>query len=179
MGTEKKTFIENLDGRSENRMRTMTKNTSENVAYITPKGLARLESELYRLQSVGRREIAQRLQDAMGDAEDTEYLITLEEQAFVEGRIRQLKELLSNAHVIELGQSNNGLVEIGNTVVVREDAMDVETYTIVGAMEANPGEGLISNESPLGKALLGSRVGDALEIKVPIGLLKFRVIAVW
>ncbi|MBU0512965.1 MAG: transcription elongation factor GreA [Chloroflexi bacterium] len=156
----------------------MKKTTFEKVTYITPKGLERLEGELNHLRTARRGEIAQYLQETMGDSEEAEYLLAIEEQAFVEGRIHQLEMLLNNFRVIEPGQSNNGLVEVGNTVVVRENNVDAETYTIVGAAEANPGEGLISNESPLGKALLGSRVGDDLEIKAPAGLLKFRVLAV-
>ena len=105
-------------------------------------------------------------------------MIVLEEQAFVEGRIRQLAQLLCNVKVIQPGQQHNGVVELGSTVVLREGDITAETYTIVGAAEANPAIGFISNESPLGKALLGSKAGDDLEIKAPAGLLKFRVLAV-
>jgi transcription elongation factor GreA len=159
-------------------MRTKTQTTSKKVTYITPKGLARLEGELNHLRTVRRLEIAQYLQETTGDVEETEYQIALEEQAFVEGRIHQLEKLLNDVRVVQPGESKNGLVEVGNTVIVRENNLDAETYTIVGAAEANPEEGLISNESPLGKALLGSRVGDEIVIKAPLGLLKFRVLAV-
>jgi transcription elongation factor GreA len=113
----------------------------------------------------------------MGEAEESEYQIALEEQAFIEGRIQELESILANYQVIEPGQSN-GLIHIGSTVMIRENGMDAETYTIVGTAEANPETGLISNESPLGNALLGSSVGDDIEVNAPAGLLKFRVLAV-
>ena len=151
--------------------------SSEKVTYITPKGLEKLEAELMYLRTERRREIANYLQETMGDVEDSEYLIAMEEQAFVEGRICQLEDLLSNVRVIEPGQKS-GVVDLGSTIVLREGDNDAETFTIVGAAEADPKIGLISNESPLGRALLGRKVGDDLEIKAPLGLLKFRVLAV-
>ena len=106
-------------------------------------------------------------------------MIALEEQAFVESRIRQLELLLKNIKVIDPDQKNRGgIVDIGSTVVLREGDIGTETYMIVGAAEANPESGYISNESPLGKGLLGSKAGDDLEIKTPSGLLNFRVLAV-
>ncbi len=156
----------------------MTQISSEKLTYITPKGLEKLNTELAHLRTEKRREIANYLQDTMGDFEDNEYLIALEEQAFVEGRICQLEKLLCNVKVIKPNQHSNGIVDLGSTVVLREDDVDAETYTIVGTAEVDPGSGLISNESPLGKALLGSKVGDDLEVKAPVGLLKFRVLAV-
>ncbi len=152
--------------------------SSENVTYITPKGLIKLETELAYLRTERRREIANYLQETMGDVEDNEYLIAMEEQAFLEGRICQLENLLRNIKVIEPGQKSNGVVDLGSTVVLREGDIDAETFTIVGGAEADPKLGLISNESPLGKALIGSKVGDDLDIKAPAGLLKFRVLAV-
>lgn len=151
--------------------------TSRKVTYITPKGLAKLEGELDNLRTIRRMEIAQLLQETMGEAEETEYLIALEEQAFIEGRIRELESLLANYQVIEPGHSD-GIVKLGSTVVIREHGNDTETYTIVGTAEADPGAGYISNESPLGQSLLDSRVGDDVEIKAPGGMLKFRVVAV-
>lgn len=156
----------------------MKQNITEKVTYITPKGLEKLEAELLYLRTERRREIANYLQETMGDVEDSEYLIAMEEQAFVEGRICQLEDLLSNVRVIQPGQKSGGVVDLGSTIVLREGDNDAETFTIVGAAEADPKIGLISNESPLGKALLGRKVGDDLEIKVPVGLLKFRVLAV-
>ena len=149
----------------------------QKVTYITSKGLAKLEGELDHLRSTRRKEVSQHLQETMGDAEDTEYLIALQEQACIEGRIRELDRLLSNYQVIEPGHSN-GMVKLGSTVVIRENGMDAETYTIAGTAEAYPGAGFISIESLLGFSLLSSRVGDDIEINAPGGLLKFRVVAV-
>ena len=114
----------------------------------------------------------------MGDCEDNEYLIALDEQAFVEGRIRQLENLLCNVKVIQPGQNHNGVVDLGSTVVIRDNNFETETYTIVGSAEADPQNGLISNVSPLGKALLGSKAGVDIQYKTPGGLLNFRVLAV-
>ena len=156
----------------------MITKTSNQLTYITPKGLEKLEAELAYLRKEKRKEIAQYLQDTMGDCEDNEYLIALDEQAFVEGRIRQLEKLLCNVKVIQPGQSHNGMVDLGSTVVLRDENMGTETYTIVGSAEADPQNGMISNVSPLGKALLGSKVGEEVEYKTPGGLLNFRVLAV-
>ena len=151
---------------------------TENLTYITPKGLEKLEAELLHLRTEKRREIAQYLQETMGDSEDNEYLMALDEQAFVEGRIRQLEILLSNVKVIQPGQNQGGVADLGSTVVIRDEEMSVETYTIVGSAEADPQNGLISNVSPLGKALLGNKVGEDVEIKTPSGLLNYRILAI-
>ena len=156
----------------------MIKKSSEKITYVTPKGLEKLEAELLYLRTEKRREIANYLQETMGDVEDSEYMIAMEEQAFVEGRISQLEDLLSNVKVIEPGQKSTGVVDLGSTAVIREGDNDAETFTIVGAAEADPKKGLISNESPLGKALMGSKVGDDISFKAPAGTLKFRVLAI-
>ena len=156
----------------------MKKETNDNLTYITPKGLEKLEAELAYLRMERRKEIADLLQETMGDSEDNEYLIALEEQAFVEGRIRQLENLLSNIKVIQPGQIHSGVVDLGSTVVLRNEYMESETFTIVGSAEADPLKGMISNVSPLGKALMGSKVGEEIELKTPGGLLNYRVLAV-
>jgi transcription elongation factor GreA len=157
---------------------TMKNKSIEKITYITPKGLEKLEAELLYLRTEKRREIAVYLQETLGDVEDNEYLIAMEEQAFVEGRINQLEGLLANVKMIEPGQKSIGIVDFGSTVVVREGDCDAETFTLVGPAEADPLSGLISNESPLGKALMGSKLGDEVEFKAPDGILKFRVLAV-
>jgi len=156
----------------------MNTKITDDLTYITPKGLEKLEAELVHLRNEKRKEITRYLQETEGDVEETEYLIALEEQAFVEGRIRQLEQLLANVMIIQPGQNSSGVVELGSTVVLRDDNLETETYTIVGSAEANPTTGFISNESPLGKALLGSKVGDELAVKAPAGLLNYRVLAV-
>jgi transcription elongation factor GreA len=156
----------------------MSKKSSNKITYITPKGLEKLETELLYLRTEKRREIADYLQEILADVEDNEYLIAMEEQAFVEGRISQLEDLLANVEMIEPGHKSIGIVNIGSTVVVREGGLDAETFTVVGAAEADPLSGLISNDSPLGKALMGSKVGDEVEFKAPDGKMRFRVLAV-
>ena len=156
----------------------MTQNTSRKTTYITQKGMEKLKSELTNLQTVKRLEISVSLRETMGGFEDNEYLLVLEEQAFVEGRIQQLEMLLRNVKVIQPGQNKSGVVDLGSTVVLRDDSMESETYTIVGSAEADPPKGMISNVSPLGQALLGRKVGEDIEIKTPSGLLSFRVCAV-
>ena len=159
-------------------MRRTKQASSETITYITPKGLEKLEGELEYLRTQRRKEIAILLQETMGDVEDNEYLFALKEQAFVEGRIQQLEVLLCNVKVIQPDQNTKGIVDIGSTVVLRNADLDAETYTIVGAAEADPALGMISNESPVGRALIGRIVGEDIEIKAPAGLLKYRVLAV-
>jgi transcription elongation factor GreA len=151
--------------------------TTEKLTYITPKGLEKLQNELEHLRTVRRREVARHLQDTLGDVEETEYLIAQEEQAFVEGRIQSLERLLTNIQVIVPG-NGSGVVDIGSTVVIKSDGIESETYTIVGSAEADPAVGLISNESPIGKALLGCKLGDEKDVKTPSGVVTYRVIAV-
>jgi len=113
--------------------------------------------------------------------ENAEYEAAKNEQAFVEGRIQELETLLASAHVIEEEKEKNhrsGLVEIGSTVTIQEQGYEAETYTIVGAAEANPREGKISNESPIGKAILNHEVGDAVHVETPDGTYKVKIIKV-
>jgi transcription elongation factor GreA len=150
------------------------------AVYVTPEGLKKLEDELEHLRTVKRQEVAQRLHEAMEDGElieNAEYEAAKNEQAFVEGRILELEHMLAQAQVIEPGKST-GVVGIGSTVVIQEDSKPAETYTIVGAAEANPREGLISNESPLGQALLDHKVGDDVDVRAPAGTLRFRIVKI-
>jgi len=150
------------------------------AVYVTPEGLKKLEEELEHLRTVKRQEVAQRLHEAMEDGElieNAEYEAAKNEQAFVEGRILELEHMLAQAQVIEPGKST-GVVGIGSTVVIQENGKAPETYTIVGAAEANPREGLISNESPLGQALLDHRAGDEVEVRAPAGTLRFRIVKI-
>ena len=155
----------------------MKQATLAKVTYITPKGLSRLQNELEYLKTIKRSEIAGYLQETLGDVEEPEYLFAQEEQAFVEGRIQELERLLANVQVIEPGEGS-GFVEIGSTVVIKFDNTEAETYTIVGSAEADPALGLISNESPIGSALLGCQVGDEKGVNTPSGLMIYRVIAI-
>ena len=148
--------------------------------YLTAEGLTKLEEELEYLRTVKRQEVAQRLHEAMEDGElieNAEYEAAKNEQAFVEGRILELERILAQARIIERdGKSDK--VRVGSTVVVQEDGETPETYTIVGAAEANPKEGLISNESPVGRALLDHKVGDEVVVEAPAGKLRLKIVKI-
>lgn len=154
---------------------------ANNAVYVTKEGLIKLEEELQHLRNVRRQEVALRLREAMEDGDElidnAEYEAAKNEQAFVEGRILELERLISQAQIIQHDKKSD-TVEIGSTVVIKEGNRKPETYRIVGAAEANPKEGLISNESPLGQALLGKRVGDSVEVEAPDGAIKFKVVKV-
>jgi transcription elongation factor GreA len=151
-----------------------------NAVYLTADGLKKLEEELEHHRSVRRQEVAQRLHEAMEGGElidNAEYEAAKNEQAFIEGRILELEHLLATARLIEPSKSKD-VVNIGSTVVVKQDGQKRETFTIVGAAEADPKEGLISNESPLGQALLNQVVGDEVEVKAPAGVLSFKIVKI-
>jgi transcription elongation factor GreA len=151
------------------------------TTFLTPEGLKKLEEELEYLRTVRRREVAQRLRAALEEEQDVlenaEYEDAKNEQAFVEGRILTLKEILKNVVVIEEGGPADR-VGIGSRVTIAEEDGEPETYHIVGSVEADPVSGRISNQSPLGKALLGHHVGDEVIVKIPDGILSFRIIAI-
>lgn len=140
-------------------------------SYLTPEGYKRLKEELEFLQTVKRREVAERLREAMEGAGDlidnAEYEAAKNEQAFVEGRIQELTQMLANARVID--QRHHSVVELGARVTIQEEGYEPETFLIVGPAEANPREGRISDQSPLGKALLGHKAGDTVTVKAPDG----------
>lgn len=149
--------------------------------YMTMKGLSKLEEELDYLRLVKRREIAQRLREATEEGgeleENAAYEITKTEQAFLEGRIKDIEERLAQALLIEPGSSTD-VAQIGSTVVIQEDDGEPEVYTIAGASEANPREKIITYQSPLGQALLNHRAGEEVIVKTPAGELRFRIIKV-
>jgi transcription elongation factor GreA len=154
---------------------------ANNAVYVTKEGLIKLEEELRHLRNVRRQEVAHRLREAMEDGDElidnAEYEAAKNEQAFVEGRILELERMIAQAQIIEHDKKSE-TVEIGSTVVIKEGNRKPETYRIVGVAEANPKEGLISNESPLGKALLKKRVGDSVEVEAPDGALRFKVVKI-
>ncbi len=148
--------------------------------FLTREGLKKLEEELEHLRTVRRAEVAERLHNAQEDGElieNAEYEDAKNEQAFLEGRILTLEAMLSNAVIIQ-DNGPQGIVGLGSTVTVKEAGSTPEAYMLVGAAEANPKEGRISNESPLGRALLGRRVGDEVKVNAPAGTLSFRVVAI-
>jgi transcription elongation factor GreA len=153
---------------------------------ITKEGLKKLKEELEYLKTTRRQEVAQRLKEAIsyGDlSENSEYEEAKNEQAFVEGRILELEAKIKNAKIIAEKKSYTRAkeIDIGSTVTVlnkSEGADEPERYTIVGSTEADPLEQKISNESPMGKALLGKRKGDMVDIHSPSGVIKFEVVGV-
>jgi len=147
--------------------------------FLTKEGFEKLQDELVYLRTAKRQEVADRLHEAMEGGElieNAEYEAAKNEQAFVEGRIQELEMLLATARVIE--KKTNDAVQVGSTVTIQEDGLEEETYTIVGAAEANPREGKISNESPMGKAVLSHRAGDEVQIETPDGSYTVRIIKI-
>jgi transcription elongation factor GreA len=147
---------------------------------LTASGFRRIEAELDQLQSVRRQEVANHIREAMafGDiAENPEYESAKNEQAFVEGRIIELKSILNAAQVIDESKAPTDVVGIGSVVTVKDLEMDEQwDYTIVGSVEADPDEDRISNESPIGEALLGQRKGDVVEFKIPVGIARYEIV---
>ncbi|MCD6576382.1 MAG: transcription elongation factor GreA [Anaerolineaceae bacterium] len=143
-----------------------------NNTFLTKEGYDKLQQELDFLRKDRRQEVAARLREA-SDGEDlienAEYADAKNEQAFVEGRIKELEILLATAKIIN-ENSTVGLIQIGSKVTIREEGNDKkESFTIIGAAEANPSEGKISNESPLGHALLGHKKNDVVTVNAPDG----------
>ncbi|MCC6188094.1 MAG: transcription elongation factor GreA [Anaerolineales bacterium] len=149
--------------------------------FLTREGLKKLEEELNFLRTVRRAQVAERLHNAQEDGElieNAEYEDAKNEQAFLEGKILQLEAMLSSAVIIEQDGGASGVVTLGSKVTIKENGGKPEIYQLVGAAEADPRDGRISNESPLGKALLGRKVGDDIKVKAPSGTLSFRVVAI-
>lgn len=153
---------------------------SENQkAYLTEEGYESLKRELDELVNVTRVELAQKLKEAVaqGDLkENADYHDAKERQSFIEGRIQELEETLRNAVIIEKSENSDGIVQIGDTVTIRESGTkDDETYMIVGSAEANAAEGKISNQSPIGQALIGKKKGQKIAVETPSGQIEFKI----
>ena len=152
-------------------------------SFLTREGFQRLQEELEHLRTVKRQEVAHRLREAMEDGGDmgvdldAEYEAAKNEQAFVEGRIQELEILLANARVIQVSGARE-VVEVGATVTIQEGENQAEVYTVVGRAEANPREGRISNESPLGRALMDHRAGEAVKVEAPGGSFTVQILKV-
>ncbi|HEX9674474.1 MAG TPA: transcription elongation factor GreA [Anaerolineales bacterium] len=148
--------------------------------YLTSEGAAKLKAELEQLRGPKRTEMAERLRRAVrqGDlSENADYIMAKEAQAFLEGRIQELELLLREAVVVDPSPASDQ-IQIGSTVVVVEDGRDPETFTVVGAKEAKPSEGRISNESPIGQALLGKRRGEVAEAVTPGGSIRLKILEI-
>jgi transcription elongation factor GreA len=140
---------------------------------LTPEGLERLQADLERLQTTDRREVAQRIKDAreFGDiSENSEYDDAKNEQMMLEQRIAQLEDRLRSAQVIDPGDISTDTVQVGTTVHVKDEKTGKsQKFTIVGSAEANPSQAKLSNESPVGRALLGRKRNDVVSVQVPRG----------
>lgn len=154
----------------------------EKRSILTEEGLKKIEKQLENLKSVRRIEVAQRIKQAIdfGDiSENSEYDDAKNEQAFIEGEILRLEKVLRESDVIHKEDGNNGTISLGNKVIVEDiEFKEKENYTLVGSAEADISEGKISNESPVGAAILGHKVGDTVNIKVPAGIIKYKIIKV-
>jgi transcription elongation factor GreA len=149
-------------------------------SYITKEGRAKLKQELENLTGARRLELAQRLRAAvqMGDlSENADYHKAKEDQAFLEGRIQEIEHLLRTAVVVEKNPDAE-VVGLGHHVTIQEGTAAPETFHIVGASEADPRAGKISNESPIGRALVDHRVGDVVEAATPAGVMKIRIVGI-
>jgi transcription elongation factor GreA len=145
--------------------------------HLTKEGYGNLKEELERLLTKERRAISERIKAAKehGDlSENSEYSDAKEQQSFVEGRIIELEHIIKNAELIEENHNDCSAVDLGCTVHLSTSSTDLK-YKIVGSVEANPEKGLISNESPIGKALLGRKQGEEVEISVPAGVIKYKI----
>jgi transcription elongation factor GreA len=153
---------------------------SQKKILITQEGLAKLTSELEHLLSVRRQDVADKIKRARekgGTENNAEYEDAKNEQAFVEGRILMLENIVKNAMVIE-APALLGVVEVGDKVLIQNQDGKIEQFTIVGSAEASPVEGKISNESPVGKALLGKKIGDEVKVTTPAGIIRLLIMDV-
>ena len=155
---------------------------TEKETILTAEGLKKLEVRLEELRSVKRLEVAERIKQAIsyGDiSENSEYDDAKNEQAFVEGEIISLEKMIRTAKVIDDTNIDTEVVNFGSTVeIYDEEFEEVLTYTLVGSAEADPVKNKISNESPVGAAIVGKRVGDIIEVHVPAGVLKYKILTI-
>jgi len=153
---------------------------TDQIHYLTKEGREKLEAELHHLKTTRRQEVANDLKEAIeaGDlSENAAYDQAKVDQAFVEGRIREITAILTNARLL-VADGGSGKVSLGCTVTIVEDGEPEEVYKIVGRAEADPSGGQISNESPIGKALMGHSVGDEVKVSSPGGKIVLRVVSI-
>jgi transcription elongation factor GreA len=152
---------------------------SEKEVLLTAEGRKKLEDELEHLKMSKRPEVAERIREAIGHgdiSENSEYDDAKNEQAFVEGRILTLESMLRNARLIDTTELDHTVVGVGSTVILYDvEAEEELEYTLVGSAEASPLQHKISNESPVGRAVMGKKAGDTVEVSVPVGVLKYEV----
>ncbi len=150
-----------------------------NKVYITQEGLDKIKQELDYLINVERKKIAKRIQEAkeLGDlSENAEYSSAKEDQAFLEMKIAELENTIKLAEVIDTSNHSKEVVEVGSKVKFEDERGNIKEYVIVGSREADPMQGRISNESPIGRAFLGKKKGDLVEFNAPKGIVKFKIL---
>lgn len=157
-------------------------NNYDKEVILTLDGLAKLEKELEQLKTVKRREVAERIKQALefGDiSENSEYEDAKNEQGFIEGRILQIEKMLRNAKVIDEQEVPADIVTIGSRVtLVETDGSGEVEYMIVGSAEADPEQSKISNESPVGRSVMGQKVGSIVNVNVPMGTIQYKIKAI-
>ena len=149
--------------------------------YLTAEGLKKLQTELEELKGPAREDLARRLRHAIqqGDlSENADYIQAKEDQGFLEGRIQELTAVLSNYALIDETSTRRSKVDIGAKVTIQEENFPTENYQVVGPKEADPGNNRISHESPIGKAMLGHKVGDLITAETPNGSFSFKIISI-
>jgi transcription elongation factor GreA len=149
--------------------------------YLTPDGANKMREELEHLKGPERQAIAQRLRDAiqMGDlSENADYHKAKEDQGFLEGKIQELEYILKNVEIIDTNAIDRETVQLGVHVTIQEEDFPPETYFLVGVKEADPRNGRISHESPIGKALIGKKVGEEAEAETPNGSIRFKILKI-
>jgi transcription elongation factor GreA len=149
--------------------------------YLTADGAVRLKAELAQLTGPEREELAKRLKSAIqeGDlSENADYHKAKEDQGFLEGKIQELEYILQHAIIIEEHDGDREKIDIGAHFTIQEDDNPPETYSMVGAKETDPRNGLISNESPIGRAVIGRRVGDTVAVETPNGQIHLKILSV-
>ena len=149
--------------------------------YMTREGLEKLQADLTELRTKRRREVADRIQQSRergGTVSNAEYEEAINERSFVEGRIQTLGDMIGNAVIIEQERGDRDSVDVGSKVTVKNQQGKPATYTITGSAESDPAQGKISNVSPIGKSLLGKKVGEVAEVNVPSGTIELEVISI-
>jgi transcription elongation factor GreA len=155
---------------------------TERQIVLTPAGQKKIAAELHQLQTVRRQEVAEHIRQAKGYgdvAENPEYEDAKTEQAFLEGRISELKGILASANIVEDDEIPTDEIGIGSLVKVKDLELEEDwEFTMVGSFEADPDEDRVSNESPIGEALYGHKVGDVVDAKVPAGVVRYEVVSI-
>jgi len=163
---------------NDNPPNIMVQTNDQNAVLLTKEGLAKLEEELATLKTTGRKEVSNRLAEAIsyGDlSENSEYDEAKNQQAFIEGRILALEDQIKNAQIIADSGTDKGTVKIGSMVTLKREGEEAHEYTIVGSTEADPMAHKISNESPVGEAVLGKKAKDKVKVQAPGGIFEYSI----